>query len=165
MVEITVPGYAHTNRSPQAHIIPPLPPGLRNRYHAAVYKPQEVRKWQVFAKHEASEQMKGRAPYPGALTVVIHVFLSVPVSLSKRKRSLALAGVLRPVARPDIDNFIKAIFDSLNGTVWLDDSQVVDLHAAKMYSDKPRVVVRVEQQEQPAFTTVCTTGDLFDGKQ
>jgi Holliday junction resolvase RusA-like endonuclease len=147
MVEIVIDGYAQPNQSPQAHIIPPLPPGLRNRHHAAVYKPQEVRKWQVFAKHQATEQMKGKSPYAGALTVVVHVFLPVPVSLSKKKRHLALTGAIRPITRPDVDNFIKAIFDSLNGVCWYDDAQVVDLHAAKMYSDKPRVQVRVEQQQ------------------
>lgn len=163
MIEIIIDGYAQPAKAVQAHIVPPLPVGMRQRYHAAVYKPQEVRKWQVFAKHEATIQMAGRAPYPGGLTVVIHVFLPIPVSLSKRKRDMALIGAIRPVARPDIDNFIKAIFDSLNGICWIDDAQVVELHAAKMYSDKPRVVVRVEQttigyeipQDQPT---------LFEGK-
>ena len=40
----------------------------------------------------------------------------------------------RPKA--DIDNFIKAIFDSLNGRLWVDDVQVVEVYASKQWAPK-----------------------------
>lgn len=48
--------------------------------------------------------------------------------------------------RPDIDNYIKAILDSLNEIVWQDDGQVAELYASKKYETKecgPRIVVTV----------------------
>ena len=36
--------------------------------------------------------------------------------------------------RPDIDNFVKAIFDLCNGTVWKDDSQIIYMEANKAWA-------------------------------
>jgi Holliday junction resolvase RusA-like endonuclease len=36
--------------------------------------------------------------------------------------------------RADIDNFLKAIFDVMNGKLWADDSQVTVIHASKQWS-------------------------------
>ena len=43
----------------------------------------------------------------------------------------------------DIDACIKVIFDSLNGKVWDDDSQISSLFVTQKVSDKPHVVVEV----------------------
>lgn len=39
-----------------------------------------------------------------------------------------------PVTRPDVDNLLKGISDSLNGIVWQDDSQIVTLSASKLWA-------------------------------
>jgi len=36
--------------------------------------------------------------------------------------------------RGDIDNFIKAVFDSMNGWVWEDDTQIEELYATKQWT-------------------------------
>jgi Holliday junction resolvase RusA-like endonuclease len=46
---------------------------------------------------------------------------------------------MRPLTRPDIDNYCKAPLDALNGIVWRDDSQVVELTVSKFYSSRPRL--------------------------
>lgn len=44
----------------------------------------------------------------------------------------------------DVDNLVKAVKDALNGVVWLDDRQVMDLSASKRISGaRPRVEVDV----------------------
>lgn len=50
----------------------------------------------------------------------------------------------RPRRVGDLDGPIKALFDSLNGRAWLDDSQVVELHVTR-HDDKhrPRVEVSI----------------------
>lgn len=37
---------------------------------------------------------------------------------------------------PDIDNYLKAIFDVLNGELWYDDKQIVEVHATKQWSSE-----------------------------
>ena len=45
-----------------------------------------------------------------------------------------------PLKKPDIDNCIKVILDSLNGIAYKDDSQVVSLKIEKYYADKPSLI-------------------------
>jgi Holliday junction resolvase RusA-like endonuclease len=37
--------------------------------------------------------------------------------------------VFRPQRRGDLDNYTKVMFDALKGLVWLDDSQVIEIHS------------------------------------
>lgn len=40
---------------------------------------------------------------------------------------------IHPCVRPDLDNYIKSLTDSLNGVVWKDDGQLVEINARKLY--------------------------------
>ena len=52
--------------------------------------------------------------------------------------------VFRPAKRGDLDNYTKIMFDALNGLVWLDDMQVVEIMSYRA-DDKlnPRVEILV----------------------
>lgn len=52
----------------------------------------------------------------------------------------------RHTKRPDLDNLLKFIMDSLGGRgiYWKDDSQVCSVIVQKLYDRKPRVVIRIE---------------------
>lgn len=45
--------------------------------------------------------------------------------------------------RGDIDNYVKALFDSFNGVVWGDDDQVLQVTATKVYAC-PNCMPRIE---------------------
>lgn len=42
--------------------------------------------------------------------------------------------------KPDIDNYIKAVLDSLNGVIWADDYQIVAVFASKAWADAEKQV-------------------------
>jgi len=89
-------------------------------------------------------------PYEGALDVRLKIYRQIPKSMTKKLRKLSIAGINRPVVNPDIDNYQKAIFDALNGIIYKDDSQIVDLNVSKFYSDDPRVQVSVRELDSYA---------------
>jgi Holliday junction resolvase RusA-like endonuclease len=74
--------------------------------------------------------------------VVIEAFFSIPVSWSRKRRSLALGGELRPTVTPDWNN-LGGVTDACNGVVWADDRQIVNGIVVKRYSDMPRMVITV----------------------
>ena len=89
-----------------------------------------------------------QAPLAGPLKVEINFFRHVQSSVSKKERKLRLSGSHRPVVKPDTDNYIKSTLDGLNGLLWEDDNQIVDLVAHKYYSDKPRVEIEVTKLDE-----------------
>jgi len=78
-------------------------------------------------------------PIEGPLALNLHFGIRIPTSWSKRKKADAVSGFIRPTSRPDIDNYIKAVMDAVNGQAYHDDSQVVSLAASLSYTDSPYV--------------------------
>lgn len=104
------------------------------------YTPAKTRKWEADARMVARVEMAGRPPLTGALMCEIMVVFQAPKSWPKWKRA---CGYVHHTARPDLDNVVKAAKDSMNGIVWLDDAQVVELWASKHYNDVPSVTITV----------------------
>lgn len=107
-----------------------------------VYTPKETEAYEEALKWKGKAAMKGRKPLDGAIAVRIFVMLPVPKSWPIKKRDAALVGNIRPIGRPDWDNFAKAI-DGLNQTVWVDDSQIVTSLVVKEYCERPGLIVEV----------------------
>lgn len=82
-------------------------------------------------------------PDDAMLSVRIFAYLSIPKSVSKKKRTAMLEGLIRPTKKPDHDNIGKIVCDALNGIAYRDDAQIVDSLVRKFYSDKPCVLVEI----------------------
>ena len=82
-------------------------------------------------------------PIDAALCLSVSVYMKIPESTSKKRKTLMLADEIRPTKKPDADNILKAILDGLNTVAYHDDAQIVDLIVRKFYSDKPRCVVSI----------------------
>ena len=78
-----------------------------------------------------------------AVKVTILANMEIPRSWTKKKKQQAVSNEITP-GRPDIDNISKAALDALNGVVFKDDDQVVELRVIKRYSTSPALVIMVE---------------------
>jgi Holliday junction resolvase RusA-like endonuclease len=107
------------------------------------YTPAATRKFEAHGRLAAQLAMDGRPPIEAPVRIELLVELPVPASWSERKRAAAVVGDVRPTSRPDIDNFLKAILDAINGIVVADDSQVVETHATKKFGIAPKMVATV----------------------
>lgn len=86
--------------------------------------------------------MGSRKPLDEPLTVMVTAFVGMPASFSKRKRAEALDFTVMP-GKPDLDNYEKAALDALNEIVWRDDSLIVSMSSQKVYSENPRIEIKV----------------------
>ena len=48
--------------------------------------------------------------------------------------------------RPDLDKLVRAVLDALTGVVWVDDSQVTQIVASKVFGS-PGVLIEVERTD------------------
>lgn len=117
--------------------------GLKIKRTVGMITPKKTVQYEYLIGALAKQQMEGLEPIKCPVRVDILLFYPITKSWSKAKKDNAKIGKMVPTIKPDIDNCTKAIFDALNKIVWIDDTQVVDKHVSKHFSDDPRVEVRV----------------------
>jgi Holliday junction resolvase RusA-like endonuclease len=108
-----------------------------------VYTPAATRKYEAYARLAASEAMNGRPPLHGPVRLDLLVELPIPASWSQKKRLTAIAGLIKPTTRPDLDNYVKSALDAINTIVIADDSQIIELRASKRFSEQPKLIATV----------------------
>lgn len=84
-------------------------------------------------------------PYTEALAARI-VFVFPPLSSwNKKQQSLFTSGVtLFKSTKPDLDNLQKIACDAMQGVVYLNDSQIVDMHCTKIYGPVPMIEIEIK---------------------
>ncbi len=85
-------------------------------------------------------------PFEGNIYAQIDFFIQIPKSWSKKKK-LSKQGQYCD-NNADIDNYCKAILDSLNGVYYEDDRQVVMLKARMYWSNTSRTEVTITKLEE-----------------
>lgn len=107
------------------------------------YTPEKTVNYETLVKIAAAEAMEGDAPMKGPLTLDISLGVTIPKSTPKKDRARISTGYFLPVKKPDVDNVLKAISDAMNGIVYEDDAQLVDVRIRKRYSECPGAYVTV----------------------
>lgn len=133
---IEIPGEAVAKQRPRV--------ALRGSY-PKVYTPKETVNYETYVKVLFTERYPDHIPYKSALRLTVDVYRSIPASQSEKKKEMMRNGEIKPVVKPDLDNIIKIICDSLNKIAYADDNVIVDIRARKFYSDIPKVVVEIEE--------------------
>jgi len=84
-------------------------------------------------------------PSERLVSVELEFRIMMPKSFSKKKRQ----GLNNTYCsnNSDIDNYIKAILDSLNGVFYIDDKQVVEIFARKIYGDEGYILYKQKEIE------------------
>lgn len=111
----------------------------------------KVRGWRQLVAEQAQEVV-GEELFLGAVVLTVTFRLPRPESMPKK--------VLHHTKTPDLDKLVRAIGDGLSGVVFLDDKQIVDLHARKIYisgAQPPSARIVVEAADFPDVET----RDLF----
>jgi Holliday junction resolvase RusA-like endonuclease len=115
--------------------------------HARMFTPEKTVSYESTVALFAAQAMAGRPLLTGPVNLQMRVDFAIPASWSMKKQRAAEAGQILPAVKPDADNVAKAICDAINGVVWKDDVQVVDLTVRKRYSMVPGVAVQIESVE------------------
>lgn len=112
--------------------INPVPASRPRVSRWSTYYPKKYTKFKKEMEALTSELETTLSKKP--VSVELEFGIMMPKSWSKKKRKELNNTYCSN--NSDIDNYIKAILDSLNGVVYVDDKQVVELFAKKIYSEE-----------------------------
>lgn len=108
-----------------------------------IYTDKQTLDYEAVIKFFAAEAMGSTDLLETPVSVFLYIRHAVPQSYSKKRTEACLSGLEQPCKKPDIDNIAKTFLDGMNGVIFKDDTQVVDLHVKKVYSAMPGVDVMV----------------------
>jgi Holliday junction resolvase RusA-like endonuclease len=127
-----------------------------NHKTGAVYDQQKKEKEQV--RWQLRAQMKEN-PLSVPLELDFIFYFGVPKSTSAPRRKDMLQDKIHHMIKPDNDNCQKYLLDCMTGVIYVDDCQVVDIHARKVYGDSPRTVICV----RPLSSCTYKGNEKFEG--
>lgn len=113
---------------------------------ARAYTPKDTIEYENLIKlsYLQSSETQEKVDFEKPIVLRVKAFYEIPKATSKKKRVEMLREKIRPCVKPDIDNCIKSVLDALNKIAFKDDAQVIELYAAKYYSEQPRVEVEIK---------------------
>ncbi|EPT42892.1 RusA family crossover junction endodeoxyribonuclease [Streptococcus agalactiae] len=132
------------------------------------YEDPKMKKWRKQVTGWIEKNYDGPF-FDGCIKVEVTFYMKAPKTLSKEPTQRSkdktiqiyqnfVRELIWHVKKPDIDNLVKAIFDSISdagydkiqksGIVWSDDNIVCDLRAIKKYSPNPRIKVKIEEIDE-----------------
>jgi Holliday junction resolvase RusA-like endonuclease len=127
----------------------PVPKGrprfARRGKFVSTYSPKTTVDYESKVSESAKLAMGASEPLETPVGAYIYITLPVPASYSKKRTEACLSGQERPTKKSDIDNYCKAIFDGMNGIVFVDDCLIVSLHATKVYGTVGMVEVMIKE--------------------
>lgn len=108
------------------------------------FTPKKTREYEQLVKESYIGQ-KGEIFGEEPIDMTIKAFYRVPDSKPLRFKRAAKLGLELPTKKPDVDNIVKIIMDSLNGVAYPDDKFIVSLTVTKAYSVEPRVEITIKE--------------------
>lgn len=116
-----------------------------NTYTGTVYTPTRTKDYESLVQQYFLLKYPKFKPFEGRVKVEISALFEIPKSTKKADKELMLQNKINPTKKPDIDNIVKIILDSMNGVAFKDDIQITKLDVEKMYAPQEIIKVRISE--------------------
>jgi len=111
----------------------------------STYTAPKTKTYEDQVRDAARLAMGSTEPLETPVSVYCYISVPIPASYSKKRFKDCVEGIEKPTKRPDADNTFKSVSDAMNGIVYQDDGQIVNIHITKVYSTEPKVEVMVKE--------------------
>ena len=111
------------------------------------YEKKEMKVWRAECSRLIEEAFEVKKLIEGPLKIDATFYIQPPkyISSKKKLKEKLEAEEIFCSKKPDIDNFLKALLDSMTGIIFKDDGQVVECRARKLYSLKQRIEFEIKE--------------------
>lgn len=116
-----------------------------NSYTGVVYTPTRTKDYESLVEQYFLLKYPRYKALEGRIKVNIIAYFSIPKTTKKADINEMLENNISPTKKPDIDNIVKAILDSMNKFAFKDDNQITKLEVEKKYAIEDKVYVKIEE--------------------
>ena len=116
-----------------------------NTYTGVVYTPTKTKDYETLVEQYFLLKYPRFKILEGRLKVSILAYFAIPKSTKKSDINEMLENNISPTKKPDIDNIVKIVLDSMNRFAFKDDIQITKLEVEKRYGLEEKVCIKIEE--------------------
>lgn len=116
-----------------------------NSYTGVVYTPTRTKNYESLVEQYFLLKYPRFKALEGRIKVSIIAYFSIPKTTKKSDINEMLENNISPTKKPDIDNIVKSILDSMNKFAFKDDNQITKLEVEKKYALEDKVHIKIEE--------------------
>ena len=116
-----------------------------NSYTGVVYTPTKTKDYESLVEQYFLLKYPRFKTLEGRIKVSIIAYFSIPKATKKSDINEMLDNNIRPTKKPDIDNIVKAVLDSMNKFAFKDDNQITKLEVEKKYALEDKIYIKIEE--------------------
>lgn len=116
-----------------------------NSYTGKVYTPTRTKDYESLVEQYFLLKYPRYKTVEGRAKVQITAYFEVPKSTSKSIKEQMLGKSISPIKKPDIDNIVKVVLDSMNKFAFKDDTQITKIEVEKVYGVEEKLYIKIEE--------------------
>ena len=116
-----------------------------NSYTGVVYTPTRTKDYESLVEQYFLLKYPRFKALEGRIKINIIAYFSIPKTTKKADINEMLENNISPTKKPDIDNIVKVLLDSMNKFAFKDDNQITKLEVEKKYAETPKIYVKIEE--------------------
>lgn len=116
-----------------------------NSYTGVVYTPTKTKDYETLVEQYFLLKYPRFKALEGRIKVNIIAYFSTPKTIKKSDINEMLENNISPTKKPDIDNIVKVVLDSMNKFAFKDDNQITKLEVEKKYALEDKVYIKIEE--------------------
>ena len=116
-----------------------------NSYTCQVYTPTTTKDYEYLVEQYFLLKYPRFKILEGRIKVNIIAYFSIPKTTKKTEINEMLDNNISPTKKPDIDNIVKVVLDSMNKFAFRDDNQITKLEVEKKYALEDKVYIKIEE--------------------
>lgn len=116
-----------------------------NSYTGIVYTPTKTKDYESLVEQYFLLKYPRFKILEGRIKVSIIAYFSIPKATKKSDINEMLDNNISPTKKPDIDNIVKAVLDSMNKFAFKDDNQITKLEVEKKYALEDKIYIKIEE--------------------
>lgn len=116
-----------------------------NTYSGIVYTPTKTKDYETLVEQYFLLKYPKFKVFEGRVKVSIIAYFAIPKATKKSDIKEMLDNNISPTKKPDIDNIVKVVLDSMNKFAFRDDNQITKLEVEKKYSIEDKIYIKIEE--------------------